>query len=156
MPASVIETIYQWSDVQSLLLRAGNSEVAFQYAFARKMFTATIALYRWFRHHCCARKVLGFDNSHVISANERLSALLPFPVASPELQSMGQFALEDLEFVESMAAGGQEASDIEADLAIAEEGQEEEEGNMNEAENAADSDEESFAHTANVTTVHLR
>jgi hypothetical protein len=59
MSAPLIESLRLWSDVQSLLSRASELEVAFKAPLARKMLLAAYGLFRWHKQRCSGVRVLG-------------------------------------------------------------------------------------------------
>ncbi len=115
MPASLVDSLCEWADVQSLLLRTTEADVSFKPAMARQMLVAAIALYRWFRAHQSAVKRLSLilpaaGNTSVddLLTAERLNAA----------QSGGRLTsgmgTEEADLMEETDAGG-EASDNDDD-----------------------------------------
>lgn len=64
MPPALLESIHYWADVQSLLTRVTEQEVIWKYPIAKKMLSATVALYRWYCQRNSAAKWLGLVATH--------------------------------------------------------------------------------------------
>ena len=63
MSPSLIESIKEWSDVQSLLSRTNEMDVSFKHSFAKRMLTAAISLFKWYRMRHSGTKALGLDSN---------------------------------------------------------------------------------------------
>lgn len=64
MPSSLLESIQYWADVQSILTRTSEQDITFKYPIAKKMLSATVQLYRWYRQRNSAAKWLGLVATH--------------------------------------------------------------------------------------------
>lgn len=64
LPVTLLESIQYWSDVQSLLTRATEQDMSFKYPMAKKMLSATVMLYRWYKHRTTASRWLGLVATH--------------------------------------------------------------------------------------------
>lgn len=69
MSPALLESIRQWSDVQSLLSRSTESDVSFRHPLAKKMLAAALALYKWHRQRHNSVKALGLDATTASSAS---------------------------------------------------------------------------------------
>ncbi len=117
MPPSLLEIINHWSDVQSMLQRSNESEISFKWPFARRMLTATVSMYRWYRQRSSAQKTLNICSP----MNEVLSSTTVSRFSGMSgAKRAGLVDPDDLELLEVTDAGGEEASDIEHDIAIQE------------------------------------
>jgi hypothetical protein len=58
MPQSILEQLCEFSDVQSLINRSNDMEVVFKCPMAKKMLSAAVSLFRWYRSKCIGYKAL--------------------------------------------------------------------------------------------------
>lgn len=61
MSSNLLESIRQWSDVQSLLSRTTEADVSFRHPLAKKMLAAALSLFKWHRIRNSGVKALGLD-----------------------------------------------------------------------------------------------
>jgi hypothetical protein len=108
MPLSLLESIQHWSDVQSLLTRTTEQDLTFKYPMARKMLSATFALYRWYRQRNSASKWLG-----VVPSQSSMTA---------GIGRSGKFGIdgEDGDIFDNAEPGAEEVSGDELDVVPAE------------------------------------
>lgn len=139
MPPSVLDTIYQWSDVQSILQRANESEITFKWPLARRMLTATVSMYRWYRQRCSAQKTLNMS----ASVSTETAAATSHRSQGMNGAKRAGLVDDELEMLEVTDAGGEEASDIEHDIAIAEQENHNDLGPGGNEQGMGDSDDES-------------
>jgi hypothetical protein len=111
MPLSLLETIQHWSDVQSLLTRTTEQDLTFKYPAARKMLSATFALYRWYRQRNSASKWLGITASQnsLIPANQHA-------VYNSERIKIAGMESEEADLFDGADPGAEEVSDNELDV----------------------------------------
>lgn len=122
MPTSLLESLNNWADIQNMLMRTNDTEVTFKWPLARRMLTATVAFYRWYRMRANAQKWLGLSNPENGTATITQAALLNRAAGShtTNMRLAGIMDGDEAELMEATDAGGEEASDIEHDIAIAE------------------------------------
>lgn len=112
----VLETIYQWADVQSILQRCEESEFIFKHQFARRMLSATVSLYRWHRERHNAQKVLKlFPALEDAGTSPRTST-----GSGTGGSATNRLTVDADDVMDATDAGGEEASDIEQEIALAE------------------------------------
>ena len=63
MSSYLLESIRQWSDVQSLLSRTSEADVSFRHPLAKKMLSAALSLYKWHRMRNSGVRALGLEAS---------------------------------------------------------------------------------------------
>mmetsp|Transcript_19516 Transcript_19516/g.21165 ORF Transcript_19516/g.21165 Transcript_19516/m.21165 type:complete len:662 (+) Transcript_19516:299-2284(+) len=127
MPPALLESIHYWADVQSLLTRVTEQEVIWKYPIAKKMLSATVALYRWYRQRNSAAKWLGLVATH----------------NGPSLKLLNMLEAEEADIFEATDPGAEEGSDNELDVLPVEPDTETEFAPPGDADDAmADSDHE--------------
>jgi hypothetical protein len=144
MSPTVLETIANWSSVQSLLHNSADTDISFKWPFARRMLTATMTMYRWFRNHNSALKTLGLENGEMLWSTSSQLSLFPNKKAGRRL---GMLPTDDLELLEATDVGGEETSDLEAEIGMV---IEHDEVSPQGVENGANSDDESVGVAPNV------
>lgn len=58
MSPVLLKTVREWADVQSLLRRTTEADVILKASLVRKMLTAALSLYRWYRHLSSSQRAL--------------------------------------------------------------------------------------------------
>ena len=73
MSPTLLDTLIQWSDVQSLATRTPEVEVTFKTLLARKMFSVVLSLFKWQRHLNSSMKTLGLNSctNHLSGTEKR-------------------------------------------------------------------------------------
>ena len=120
MPTSLLESINNWADIQSLLMRTNDTEITFKWPLARRMLTTTVAFYRWYRMRGNAQKWLGLNPPESAISVVTHAALMNRTSVTSNMRLAGIMDGDEGELMEATDAGGEEASDIEHDIAIAE------------------------------------
>ena len=130
MPATLLDTLCDFADTQSLLQRVTDQEVAFKPTFARNMLTVVVDLYRWYRTHTAPLKLLDLQpHVHISSAalmglhragthTRKSSAGRSGTDGSDDGMETTDIAGEEEE--EGQEDGEEEASDFDGEFALAE------------------------------------
>jgi hypothetical protein len=115
MPLSLLESIQYWSDIQSILTRTTEQDISFKYPLARKMLSAAVGLYRWYRQRNLAPKWLGLVPVHnaLTAANLNSSMMMGGGGLST---GIGILEADEVDGFEVTDVGAEEGSDADLDV----------------------------------------
>jgi len=110
IPEPLLQSLTQWSDTQSLVLRASEAEVTFRAPLARQMLEAAVALHRWYRHRVSTARALGLRSSSASASSSSSSAAGGAAAAAAALL----LDAADEDGMEATDAGAEEESQSDA------------------------------------------
>lgn len=100
MNQSLVDTLVQWADVQSLSTRASDMEISFKSKLAGNMLNAAISLLKWYRHKTTSIKALEY---YSVSTNDQAMTENVLPSKEED----------ENEFLEATDIGGEDGSDAD-------------------------------------------
>ena len=94
MSEALLDSLCLWSDLQSVISRCTDSDIAFKPTLARQVLSVAISLYKWHRHRACPIKALACLNGN--------------NVVSPMAYSSKKSHNSDRDALEATDAGGED------------------------------------------------